>query len=112
MLALWMLACGESVTFEEPAAAEPVEDVAPSVAPEVAEPIDARPEIDGEPTANAAPAPGAAWPPIVVPQDAREREWKWDFKSSPDSKKDEEEPPTEEELRDIELRTAKTGEIL
>jgi hypothetical protein len=79
---VWMLlACGESVTFEEApepeVVAEPVEEEPVERAPEFEAPIDGRPE---EYQANT-PQPGQPWPPISVPQDQREREWEWDFKS-------------------------------
>jgi hypothetical protein len=80
---VWMLliGCGESATFEEvEAPADEVEvEEAPSgseKAPDLQAPVDARPdEVQVK-----APAPGQAWPPIVVPEGPREREWDWDFK--------------------------------
>lgn len=84
---MWMLlACGESATFEEDAEPEEVVEAEPEVeapsgsekAPELQAPVDARPdEVRVE---AKAPQPGQAWPPIVVPEGPREREWEWDFK--------------------------------
>ncbi len=92
-LILWVLAgCGESVTFEEPEAPEvpevaveaepPADDFDPVNVPE-----DGREEIEARPEAQAAPQQRDAWPPVVIPQDAREREWKWDFQHKGDSNK-------------------------
>ncbi len=83
-LVVWMLliGCGESATFEEvdePAVEAEVEAEPPSgseKAPELEAPVDARPDE----VRVKAPVPGQPWPPIVVPEGPREREWDWDFK--------------------------------
>ena len=90
---LLMLACGESVTFEEEpveAEVEAVEDVPADDYEPVTVPLDGRPdtvEVKSDGSAPASPKPGEPpptgqpWPPIVIPQDRREREWDWDFKA-------------------------------
>ena len=114
---VWMLlACGESATFEEPAAEPVVEaEAEPEAAPEGSEkapelqaPIDARPdEVRVE---AKAPEPGQAWPPIVVPEGPREREWEWDFKHKGSTKQSQNKAAergqrdiTLEEMNEIEL---------
>jgi len=112
---MWMLlACGESATFEEEVDQEEVveaEEPAPSgseKAPELQAPVDARPdEVRVE---AKAPQPGQAWPPIVVPEGPREREWEWDFKHKGSTKQSREklaergqQEMTLEEINEIEL---------
>lgn len=87
-LLLVALGCGESVTFEEPppepVQADAVEDEPAEAYDPVTVPEDGRPDYvpasQGKEGSNgAAPVNRDVWPPVVIPQDAREREWKWDL---------------------------------
>jgi hypothetical protein len=111
-----LLACGDSATFEEPVAAPPVEaalEVPPKDDLPVVVPEDGRPdvvEVKAEANAPGAPPPaGQPWPPIVVPQDAREREWEWDFKASSGTKKVN---PSDEESYELDDESRKKMEEL
>jgi len=108
-----LLACGgESVTFEEP---EPVEEaVEDEAGPEgsadedyqpVTTPEDGREEIEAnaEEGGGRQPASRDVWPPIVVPEDQREREWEWEFEyKGPTKKAGVKSNPSREEMRDME----------
>jgi len=114
-LIVWaLLGCGESVTFEEPAEPEAPEEAVEDDLPAddfdpVNVPEDGRDEIEARSEAQAPPSRDV-WPPVVIPQDAREREWKWDFQHKGTSDKFETRgEPSREEMNAIEFESEPGG---
>jgi hypothetical protein len=88
ILLLLCVACEAGVQIESSQTdADQARSEAPSgsaPAPPPTTPDDGRPEVAEADRVHSERR--AAWPPVVVPQDRREREWNWDFEVTSNSR--------------------------